>query len=99
MDYIHTHGVVLQALGRVGNTLVRECPQQWPKKLVALEGIDWRRTNSAQWEGRALSGGRISKAGQSVLLTANVIKTRLRFPLTPEEQSVEEALNRGTYGE
>ena len=99
MDYIHTHGVVLQALGRVGNALVCKCPQQWPKKLAALERIDWRRTNSAQWEGRALSGGRVSKAGQSVLLTANVIKTRLGLPLTPEEQAVEEAVNRGTHDE
>ena len=99
MDYIHTHGVVLQALGRVGNALVREYSQQWPKKLAALERIDWRRTNSALWEGRALSGGRVSNAGQSVLLTANVIKARLRCPLTPEEQAVEEALNRGTYDE
>ena len=96
MDYIHTHGVVLQALGRVGNVLIRKYPQQWPKKLAALERIDWRRANSAQWEGRALSGGRISKAGQNVLLTANIIKTRLRLPLTPEEQAVEEAISRGT---
>ena len=39
MDYIHTHGVVLQALGRVGNVLIRKYPQQWPKKLAALERI------------------------------------------------------------
>ncbi|MDE0262725.1 MAG: DNA sulfur modification protein DndB [Bryobacterales bacterium] len=94
-DFIHTHGVVLQALGRVGNALVRQHKQQWPKELGPLECIDWRRSNSAQWEGRALSGGRISKSGQSVLLTANVIKERLGLPLTPEEQAVEEALHRG----
>ena len=98
-DYIHTHGVVLQALGRVGNALLDKYPHHWPKKLAALNRIDWRRTNSAQWEGRALSGGRISKAGQSVLLTANVVKTRLRLPLTPDEQVVEEAHNRGTHHE
>ena len=98
-DFIHTHGVVLQALGRVGNSLVRSCAKQWPKKLAALEQIDWRRTNIAQWEGRALSGGRISKAGQSVLLTANVIKARLGLPLTPEEQAIEETLYRGTNDE
>ena len=98
-DYIHTHGVVLQALGRVGNALVRRCPRQWSKRLAALERIDWRRTNSVQWEGRALSGGRISKAGQSVLLTANVIKARLRCPLSPEEQAVEQAHTRGASDE
>ena len=99
MDYIHTHGVVLQALGRVGNALVRTYPQQWSQKLAALERIDWRRSNGAQWEGRALSGGRVSKAGQNILLTANAIKTQLRFPLTAEEQAVEDALNRGTHNE
>ena len=99
MDYIHTHGVVLQALGRVGNALVRKYPQQWPKKLAVLQRIDWRRTNSALWEGRALSGGRVSNAGQSVLLTGNVVKARLRFPLTPDEQAVEDAHKRGTHDE
>lgn len=99
MDYIHTHGVVLQALGRVGNTVVRAHPEKWPDNLADLERIDWRRTNSAQWEGRALSGGRISKAGQSVLLTANAIKVHLGFPLTAEEQSVEDAFSGGTYDE
>lgn len=93
-DFIHTHGVVLQALGRVGNVLLRKYPEKWPQKLAALERIDWHRSNSAQWEGRALSGGRVSRAGQSVLLTANVIKSRLRLPLTSEEQAAEQALNR-----
>lgn len=94
MDFIHTHGVVLQALGRVGHTLIREHPKQWPTKLQALEGIDWRRSNSALWEGRALSGGRLSKAGKSTILTANVIKARFGLPLTDDEQVVEDAFNR-----
>ncbi len=96
MDYIHTHGVVLQALGRVGNALLQRYPKQWQKKLPALGHIDWRRSNSTLWEGRALSGGRLSKAGQSVVLTANAIKARLDLPLSPEEQEVENAFNRGS---
>lgn len=99
MDYIHTHGVVLQALGRVGNALVSKHPQAWPKKLAVLRRIDWRRNNGAQWEGRALSGGRISKGGQNVLLTANAIKARLRVPLTPDERAVEQAFLRGAHDE
>ena len=95
MDYIHTHGVVLQALGRLGNTLIHRYPEQWQTKLPALGQIDWRRTNSALWEGRALSGGRLSKAGQSVVLTANAIKAHFDLPLAAEEQEVEDAFNRG----
>ena len=98
-DYIHTHGVVLQAFGHVGNALIREFPEGWTEKLAAIERIDWRRANSALWEGRALSGGRISKAGRSVLLTANVIKDRLRLPLSPDELAVEQAFKRGIDGE
>ena len=95
MDYINTHGVVLQALGRVGNTLLRRHPKRWQTKLRTLGHIDWRRSNSALWEGRALSGGRLSKAGQNVVLTANAIKHHLDLQLTPEEQEVENAFNRG----
>ena len=92
-DFIHTHGVVLQALGRVGNALIGKYPKQWPTRLQTLCKIDWRRSNSALWEGRALSGGRLSKAGRSVTLTANVIKARFRLPLTEDEQAVEDAFN------
>lgn len=95
-DYIHTHGVVLQALGRVGNALIRKHPKQWEAKLKSLNRINWRRTNSALWEGRALSGGRLSKAGQSVVLTANAIKARFRLGLSPDEQETEDAFNRGS---
>ena len=96
MDYIHTHGVVLQALGRLGNALLDKHPKQWQSKLRKLGQIDWRRANSALWEGRAMSGGRLSKSGQSVVLTANAMKSEFGLPLTPEEQEVEDAFNRGS---
>ena len=97
-DYIHTHGVVLQALGRVGNALIDRYPKQWAKRLVGLETVDWRRSNGALWEGRALVGGRLSNSGQSVVLTGNAIKERLGLALTTEEQGVEEAFKRGSDG-
>ena len=92
-DYIHTHGVVLQALGRVGKALIEQEPTLWKKKLNRLHSIDWRRANSGLWEGRALVGGRLSNSGQSVILTANAIKSILGLELTQEEQSVEDAFN------
>jgi DNA sulfur modification protein DndB len=97
-DYIHTHGVVLQALARMGNVLIRKYPKQWQKKLSALSKIDWRRSNSNLWEGRALLGGRVSKSEQNVFLTANAIKHHLGLPLSPEEQRVEDAFKRGDNG-
>jgi DNA sulfur modification protein DndB len=94
-NYIHSHGVVLQALGRAGCTLIKRFPKQWPKKLTALEEIDWRRTNSSLWEGRAMIGGQVSKNSHNTLLTANVIKKKLGLDLTAEEEKVEQAYRGG----
>lgn len=97
-DFIHTHGVVLQALARTGRALIQRYPKQWQKKLRHLKELDWRRANSKLWEGRALVGGQLSKAHQNVILTANAIKTHLGLALSPEEQRVEDAFNRGNNG-
>lgn len=97
-DYIHTHGVVLQALARAGRALIERYPKQWPKKLAKIQTMDWRRANSALWEGRALLGGQVSKAHQNIILTTNAIKSHLGLTLTPEEQKVENAFGRGGHG-
>jgi DNA sulfur modification protein DndB len=97
-DFIHSHGVVLQALGRVGNTLLQKYPGQWAKKLGSLKDIDWRRANSRLWEGRAMVGGQVSKGSQHIVLTANAIKTHLKLALSPEEQRVEDAYQRERNG-
>lgn len=94
-DYIHTHGVVLQALARAGNTLIRNHPKQWPGMLGKIRNIDWRRANVQLWEGRALLAGRVSKSQQNVALTTNAIKNSLGLPLSPEEQRIEDAFSRG----
>lgn len=94
-DFIHSHGVALHALGRVGNELLRKTPNQWKRNLKKLSTIDWARTNSDLWEGRALVIGRVSKANQSVTLTTNILKIQLGMKLKPEEQEIEEAFLRG----
>ena len=97
-DYIHTHSVVLQALANTGKTLISRYPNQWEKKLATIDNIDWRRSNSTLWEGRAMIGGQVSKAHKNVVLTANAIKTHLDLDLTDDEQQAENALKRGNNG-
>ena len=96
-DYIHTHGVVLQALARAGNALIRQHPRDWSKKIGRIAGIDWRRDNAELWEGRALLAGRLRKSQNNVTLTANAIKTRLGLPLSPDEQRIEDAFGRDCH--
>ena len=97
-DFIHSHGIVLHALGIAGNVLLRELKTKWNSRLKALREIDWRRSNTKLWEGRAMIGGKISKNGQNVLLTANVVKKCLGLELTPVEQQAEEAYQRSGNG-
>ena len=93
-DKIHSHGIVLQALGKVGNGLFK-ARSSWKRKLMKLRTIDWSRTNAKLWEGRAMIGGRVSKASHNLTLTTNAIKNHLGIKLSPEEHRVERAHNRG----
>jgi DNA sulfur modification protein DndB len=88
-DYIHAHGVALHAMGIAGNTLLRKHPRDWKKYLKNLETIDWSRSNSQVWEGRATIGGMVSKTGTNLILTANYLKKIFDLPLTAEEQKLE----------
>lgn len=97
-DFIHSHGIVLHALGIVGNVLLRSKRKGWKTKLRGLQKIDWARSNTKLWEGRAMVGGRVSKASNNVTLTTNVIKRALNLELTPQEQSVEDAFVRSGDG-
>lgn len=95
-DFIHSHGIALQAIGRVGNALQSSGSKGgWKRKLAKLKTIDWSRSNSKLWEGRALIGGRVSKASHNVTLTTNAIKQHLNIELSSEEQVVEDAFLKG----
>jgi DNA sulfur modification protein DndB len=95
-DFIHSHGIALHALGRIGNSLLRESitPSKWKRKLSPLKRVDWTRSN-ADWEGRAIVGGRVSKSHQNVALTVNYLRNHLGLDLSAEEQRVEDAYLRG----
>jgi len=91
-DFIHSHGIAIHALGRAGRALMKRYPKTWKDKLAALDDIDWSRSNAELWEGRAMIGGRVSKAAQNVTLTTNVIKNQFALELTPEELRAERAI-------
>jgi DNA sulfur modification protein DndB len=91
--YIHSHGIGLHALGRAGNALLKKHPKNWKSKLRAIKTIDWSKKNLSLWEGRALIGGKVSKATTNVTLTVNVIKNALELELSPAEQKAEDAYN------
>ncbi|MDG5804794.1 DNA sulfur modification protein DndB [Streptomyces ossamyceticus] len=95
-DFIHSHGIALHALGRIGNSLLRETTKAtaWKKRLAPLKHVDWSRAN-ADWEGRAIVGGRVSKSHQNMTLTVNYLRKHLGLELSPEEQRVEDAYLRG----
>jgi DNA sulfur modification protein DndB len=88
-DFVHAHGIALHTLGIVGHDLIAADPKRWKERLRALEKVDWTRSNTKLWEGRAMVGGRVSKAYNNVILTAAALKRYLNLSLSPEEQKVE----------
>jgi len=86
---IHSHGVMLQAMGNIGLDLLKENQPDWKQKLKKLQKIDWARANP-DWEGRAMNNGRISKSLINVVLTGNYIKMKLDVPLNAYETKHEQ---------
>ena len=89
-EYIHAHGLALQAIAIVGSALIADNPKTWKERLSEIQGIDWARSNSKLWEGRALVSGRLSKAQIHVTLTANAIKKRVGLSLSAKEKEAEQ---------
>lgn len=91
-NYVHVHSVTLLAIGLAGNRLIATYPSNWTTQLKILGQIDWSRRNTRLWEGRAMVRGKISKAHESVQLTANAIKQAMGLELTEQEQALEQKL-------
>lgn len=89
-NYLHTHGVILHAIGKCGNALLRLNKADWEKDLPKLKEIDWSRHNRC-WEGRAIVMGRVKKSRENILLTCNYIKQALSLNLSAEEKEIENA--------
>lgn len=93
-NYVHAHGVALQALGSAGAELLSKKPKSWKPKIKKLRTIDWSRANNELWEGRALVYGKLSKARANVTLTANLIKQSYELPLEGECLELEEQIRK-----
>lgn len=98
-DFIHTHGIVLHALGRVGNTLLGvglDSPRKsWERRVRKLTNLDWRRNPGGTWDGRATTGGQVCKSNAHVLLTSAAIRNALGLPLPSAEARAEESFLEG----
>lgn len=92
-NYIHAHGIALQALARVGNLLLQEHPENWQVYLSKLIYVEWSRSSLAIWDGRALVAGKINKSRNNLILVTNYIQKVLGLPLSDESQRVEELYN------
>ncbi len=89
-DYISSNGVVLEALGLVGNYLYKNNPNDWRQILSNIKNIDWHRTNLDDWQYRVIGpNGRIVKSATYVRLTSNLIKIKLGLSLSNEELKIE----------
>ncbi len=92
-EFVHSHGVLLQAFGRVGAALsVGDKPGY--QELSKLKKINWSRSNGRDWEGRVMIGGRLSKATNSVVLASAFIKKNIGIELSPDERKAEAALSK-----
>lgn len=92
-EYVHAHGIALQALAGMGSSLLSEDPKNWKRRLKPIGKIDWKRTNP-QWDGRAIVGGKISKAITNVVLTTCYFKKLVGVPLNVAEQQAENRFQR-----
>ena len=97
-DFVHCHAIVLQAIGLMGSKLLKLSKTEQKKRIKLLGKINWKRSNSKVWEGRAMIGGVMQKGSNNIILTANYLSKKLGIELTPEEQRAEDAFKRGKNG-
>jgi len=92
-EFLHSHSLALIALGKAGNTLIKEKPKSWEQDLQKLEKVNWKRSNKKVWEGRATTGGRVSNSIYNQTLVTNYLKMVLDLPLNQEEKKYEKSIN------
>jgi len=92
-NYFYPYSIALQTLAGVTNQLIQEYSEDWEERLSEIHKINWRRDNN-DWEGRAMSGGRLTTGGNHLALTRNFIKKKIGLPLSEDEKKLERQLSR-----
>ncbi|MGA3110456.1 MAG: DNA sulfur modification protein DndB [Candidatus Bathyarchaeia archaeon] len=87
-NYVDVHGIVLQALGIAGRTLLDEHWGDWRDRLSVLQGIDWSRSNKL-WQGCIINSGRVTASTKNVALVSILIKKALGLALGKAEEDLE----------
>lgn len=85
-DYITTQGLIILALGRLGEFYCANPKIDMMKSLKGLRKIDWLRNNEECWMNRAIKpNGKINRNEQGIFLTYIQIKRLLSLPINDEE--------------
>ena len=90
-NYVHSHGVMLHALGRTANALLHRSGSV--EALGGIANVDWGR-DARCWEGRAVSGGNLTNSSRSVMLSSNLLKTHIGVDLSAEERRQEATMKK-----
>ena len=89
-DYITTQGLIILALGRLGEFYCVNPQINMAKSLKGLKKIDWLRNNEACWMNRAIKpNGKINRNEQGIFLIYIQIKRLLSLPVSDEETKKE----------
>ena len=89
-DYITTQGLIILALGRLGEYFCQHPEIDVDLALAGLKKIDWLRNNEECWMNRAIKpNGKINRNEQGIFLTYVQIKRLLSLPISDEEQKKE----------
>lgn len=87
-EFVHSHTNLLNALGIVGNVLVKQYPNDWKQKLKKLQTIDWSRS-SPLWEGKLILNGAMLKTRNGIQMAANIIIRECMGKVPQERQQYE----------
>lgn len=92
-DYITTRGLIVLALGRLGEFYCKNPEIDMEKSLKGLYEVNWLRNNEESWMNRAIKpNGKINRNEQGVFLTYIQIKRLLSLPISDEELRKERAM-------
>jgi len=86
--FVHTNANLLNAMGIVGNILIKQYSKNWKEKLQGFKNINWSRDN-LEWEGRILLKGTMLKNQLAINLAANLILQKCGVKLSQDRLDYE----------